>query len=378
MKLTHRRLTTELVALLLVLVAVTPVFAQTESANAIKKSQTRAIQFLLDSQRADGSWTTENAPGITALITTALLKSGLKPDHASIQKALRQLLSHRKPNGGIYWTESNHRNYETCICMMAFGEANEDGQHDKLLAAATKFLREIQWDQGEGLESTDDQFGGFGYGSHKRPDMSNTQFTIEALRTYGKVSANDEAIQNALVFVSRAQNLESEHNKTPNAAKVGDGGFIYTPANGGETKAGANPDGGLRSYGSMTYAGLKSMIYAGVKQDDKRVKAAFAWIQKHYTLDNNPGMGQQGLFYYYHTFAKSLSVFKIDELEDGNGKKHDWRTELSAKLFALQRPNGSWLNREDRWYEGNPDLSTAYALLALSYCETPTKKLSTK
>jgi squalene-hopene/tetraprenyl-beta-curcumene cyclase len=27
------------------------------------------------------------------------------------------------------------------------------------------------------------------------------------------------------------------------------------------------------------------------------------------------------------------------------------------------------VNKAPRWYEGNPNLSTAYALLALSYCE---------
>ena len=341
----------------------------------LKTSRTRAIQFLLDSQLDDGSWTTANAPGISALITTSLVRSGLTADHPSIQKAIQHLKSHVKPDGGIYWTESNHRNYETCISMMAFAAVNKDKRHDKLLAAATKFLREIQWDKGEGLESTDDKFGGFGYGSHRRPDMSNTQFAIEALRTIGKASAQDEAIQNALLFVNRAQNLESEFNNTPNVSKVNDGGSLYTPANGGESKAGANPDGGLRSYGSMTYAGLKSMVYAGVKKDDKRIKAAYGWIQKHYTLDSNPGMGQQGLFYYYHTFAKALTVFEVDELEDGAGKKHDWRRELSERLFSVQRENGSWVNRADRWYEGNPDLSTAYALLALSYCDNvKTKK----
>ena len=58
----------------------------------------------------------------------------------------------------------------------------------------------------------------------------------------------------------------------------------------------------------MTYAGLKSMIYAGVKKDDPRVKAAYEWVQKHYTLDENPGMGGNGLYYYYHTFAKALDA----------------------------------------------------------------------
>ncbi|MCH7925963.1 MAG: hypothetical protein IIC51_10560 [Planctomycetes bacterium] len=34
-------------------------------------------------------------------------------------------------------------------------------------------------------------------------------------------------------------------------------------------------------------------------------------------------------------------------------------------LVSLQRDDGSWVNDADRWYEGNPQLVTAYALLAL-------------
>ncbi len=58
----------------------------------------------------------------------------------------------------------------------------------------------------------------------------------------------------------------------------------------------------------MTYAGLKSMIYAGLTPDDPRVKAACDYIKNHYTLDENPGLGQQGLYYYYHTFAKAMAL----------------------------------------------------------------------
>ena len=70
------------------------------------------------------------------------------------------------------------------------------------------------------------------------------------------------------------------------------------------------PDGGLRSYASMTYAGLKSMIFAGVGPEDPRVKAAVSWIRKHYDLQSNPGMGTAGLFYYYHTFGKAMTALK--------------------------------------------------------------------
>ncbi len=176
-------------------------------------------------------------------------------------------------------------------------------------------------------------------------------------------------MQKALVFVSRCQNLESAHNTTKFASKVNDGGFFYTVAAGGSSPAGKTADGGLRSYGSMTYAGLKSMIFAGLTAKDPRVKAASDWIRRNYTLSENPGMGQQGLFYYYDTFAKTLAALKIDEFDDAQGKKHDWRKELADQLFPLQQPHGSWVNPKERWLEGDPNLSTAYALLALKYCE---------
>ena len=119
----------------------------------------------------------------------------------------------------------------------------------------------------------------------------------------------------------------------------------------------------------MTYAGLKSMIYAGVKKDDPRVKAAYEWVQKHYTLDENPGMGGNGLYYYYHTFAKALDAIGEPTIVDGKGKSHDWRADLSEQLIASQNPDGSWINKAPRWLEGDANLVTAYGLLCLSYCK---------
>jgi squalene-hopene/tetraprenyl-beta-curcumene cyclase len=217
-------------------------------------------------------------------------------------------------------------------------------------------------------KSPDDfNYGGAGYGSSSRPDLSNTSFLIDALHSLGR-GDEDPAMQKALIFVSRCQNLESPQNTSPFAAKVNDGGFYYTVAAGGQSMAGKEPDGGLRSYGSMTYAGFKSMIYAGLKRDDPRVKAAFEWIEKHYTLDENPGMGQQGLFYYYHTFAKALAATGDEHIVAADGKSHDWKAELAKKLIALQNEDGSWINKTTRWFEGDPNLVTAYALLCLSYC----------
>lgn len=334
----------------------------------LQTTRQKAVDYLRSTQADGGSWTTATSPGISGLCTVALLESGLPADDPAVAQGLKHLKSFAKDDGGIYYAESTHRNYETCIALLAVTAANEDGHYDKLIAGAKKFLKGLQWDEGEGLETTDTAYGGAGYGSHERPDLSNTQFLLEALKKAG-VPEDDPAMQKALLFVSRCQNLETEHNTTPFAAKVDDGGFYYTPAAGGTSQAGVTDNGGLRSYGSMTYAGLKSMIYAGLDSDDPRVKAAFEWIRQHYTLQQNPGMGKAGLYYYYHTFAKALDAYGIDYLRDADGNRHDWRKELTGRLAKLQKDNGSWVNENPRWYEGDPNLATAYGLMALSYCE---------
>jgi squalene-hopene/tetraprenyl-beta-curcumene cyclase len=81
-------------------------------------------------------------------------------------------------------------------------------------------------------------------------------------------------------------------------------------------------------------------------------------------------MGDQGLFYYYHTFAKALDVAGIEVVDAEGGTVHDWRKELVATLEASQQEDGSWVNRgSERWMEGDRQLVTAYCLLALSHAK---------
>jgi squalene-hopene/tetraprenyl-beta-curcumene cyclase len=298
------------------------------------------------------------------LATYAMLRSGRPASDPSVAKALKWILDHRQADGGIYVADSKHRNYETALATLAIAEANKNGEYADVLKGTDAFLKGIQW----AGEESDTAYGGAGYGSHSRPDLSNTSFLIDALRSTG-TDADSEAIQRALIFVSRTQNLETEHNQTKFASLNPDGGFYYTPAAGGTSQAGETPNGGLRSYASMTYAGLKSMLYAGVGPDDKRVKAALAWISKNYSLEQNPGMGSAGQYYYYHIFAKSLAATGKDVLVDDKGVEHNWREELAAELNSRQQDDGSWINTDnDRWLEGDPNLVTGYALLALDYC----------
>jgi squalene-hopene/tetraprenyl-beta-curcumene cyclase len=230
-------------------------------------------------------------------------------------------------------------------------------------------VKGMQWGASDDKVASDVEFGGAGYGKNKRPDLSNTSFFLDALKATGN-DENSEAVKRALVFVSRCQNLETEHNTTPFATKKPDGGFYYSPAAGGVSQAGVDEEtGALRSYASMTYAGLKSMIFAGVKKDDPRVVAAKKWLAKNYDLKSNPGMGTAGLYYYYNTMAKTLEALGDDKFVDEKGVAHDWRKELIETLTATQQANGSWVNENPRWMEGDAAIVTGYALLALSHCK---------
>ncbi|WP_254506550.1 prenyltransferase/squalene oxidase repeat-containing protein [Anatilimnocola floriformis] len=330
----------------------------------------QAIEFLATkSQAADGSYNSKAGPAVTALVTAAILKHGRSPEDPHVAKALKYLEGFVQPDGGFYAPESNNKNYETALGLLAFSLANKNGKYDALLKKGDAFVKSIQWGATDGKVASDVEFGGAGYGRSKRPDLSNTSFFLDALKATGN-DENSEAIKRALIFVSRCQNLETEHNTTPFAAKKPDGGFYYTPAAGGSSQAGVDEStGALRSYASMSYAGLKSMIYAGVKKDDARVVAAKKWLAKNYDLKSNPGMGQAGLYYYYNTMAKALEALGEDKFVDEAGVAHDWRKELVETLAAAQQKDGSWVNETNRWMEGDSALVTGYVLLALSHCK---------
>ena len=95
--------------------------------------------------------------------------------------------------------------------------------------------------------------------------------------------------------------------------------------------------------------------------------AVFDWLRKNYTVEENPALGPQGLYYYYHTMAlKALTAYNVADLELADGKKVGWRRQLSQKLLDLEQKDGSWVNdKSGRWWEKDPTLVTAYAVLTL-------------
>ncbi len=351
--------------------------AQPGTADQLKATVGKATDYLRKSQNPDGSWGKEpQNRGVTGIVVTGLLRNGVKPDDAPAAKGVKFIESLvNAKSGHIAGDDAKATliNYTTSINVMALAAANKEDKYKAALGNAVKYLREYQWDEGRGTKDDSDYYGGAGYaGDKSRPDLSNTAFFLEALKEAG-VSKDDPAFQKAAVFVSRCQNFKSEFNKAAWAEKNNDGSFAYTGANGGENRRSDDTKGDMVGYGSMTYAGIKSLIYCGVGKDDPRMKKALEWVGKNYTLDANPGMptanAQRGLYYYYHTFAKCMAALGEDTFTDAKGVKHDWRADLVSALAKRQKEDGSWANENDRWMEGDPNLVTGYALMALSYCQ---------
>ena len=337
----------------------------------------RAIAYLRKTQNPDGSWGAKEQVGTTGIVLTGLLRSGkVGPDDPMVERGLKyveSLINPRERHIAGQNPRVQLKNYVTCVNVLALVSAHRDS-YKAVIADATRFLRTLQWDEGENKNPEDDYYGGAGYDSKSRPDLSNTQFFLDALAAAG-ISKDDPAFKKAAVFVSRCQNLKGEHNDQKWAGVINDGSFIYSAAAGGQTKAqdAPNADGGLPGYGSMTYAGIKSLIYCGVSKNDPRIQKALEWIRKNYTVEVNPGMpevrGQWGLYYYYHTMAKCLDTLGMEEVEDAAGKKHDWRADITAVLAKKQRDDGSWRSDTNHWMEGDPNIVTGYALMALGYCK---------
>ena len=319
----------------------------------IRASMKKAIDWLLDQQNADGSFGKEEMnPAFTGMAVTAIARSPLRKDYVetpAFQKAVKYILSCAKEDGGIYnsdWAA----NYNTSICLGALASL-ENKDYAKQIKQTQNYLKGLQAGARSELESADkDFYGGWGYRKgFSGADLSNTVITLTALKDSG-LSADDETWKRALQFVEKCQNT-----------KV-DGGFIYRP---NESKAGVDENGNYRSYQSMTYSGLLSMIFANVDRNDERVKAAHNWIKKHWDLSENTPIGKQGLFYNYQTLAKALNAYGEKYVVSDDKEKHDWYRELAERLLAEQNEKGFWVNTEERWFETNPILVTCYCLLAL-------------
>ncbi|MAO24972.1 MAG: hypothetical protein CMJ35_05640 [Phycisphaerae bacterium] len=352
----------------------------------------RAMQYLESRQNPitlgfDDDPEVQTLPAITGLVINGfMLDPGVDERHPVVATATRYILKHQQPDGGFY--KDMLPTYNTAICLSALSMVNRPEALEAMLKGQS-YLKTLQYGDFNNANPNDPGFddaiginhpyyGGVGYGKHGRPDLSNLSFFMQALHDTG-VSTNDAAYQRALVFLSRVQ-MSDEINEMPYADDSEQGGFIYATVpniesvdgEAGQSQAGTTietTEAGteivrLRAYGSMTYAGFKSLLFANLDPDDARLTEAMEWIEQNYTIEENPGLGMQGYYYYLCTMARALDEAGIDEI---NG--HNWREEMIDKLHELQFVSGAFKVFESRWMENNDILIAAYALIAIEHAK---------
>lgn len=341
----------------------------------------RALTWLVSQQRGNGGFgegpgAAEGEVGITAIVLRSLAEApaAARAKHATaLSKAAAFLLAAQQPDGSFAQGRSGLLTYRTSVALSALA-ALDAKQHAAAIKEAAAFLSGAQLDEGEGVSPKDPRYGGFSYGKTAKgtqpagADLSNTHMALAALRDAG-LAADDPVFKRALTFLRRCQN-DSEVNDGAGFQPGNDGGFVYDPLSGRGAKGKTPP-----SYAGMTYAGLLSLAYVGVDAEDKGVKAALAWIGRNYGLDANAGMAakgsyrtsdQAGLYYYYFTFAKCLSTRGEGVLATKQGQRV-WARDLFEALRRRQREDGSFVNRDPSWWEGNPVLVTAYSVSAMNF-----------
>jgi squalene-hopene/tetraprenyl-beta-curcumene cyclase len=317
------------------------------------------IKFLKSKQAPNGS--VANSVGLTALALRVIIENPrgvAEADKPLIQRTAQFIASRQNPDGSI--VEIQHdQSYNTAVCITALA-ATKDPQWAPVIAKAQQYILKAQIGESRGFAPVDSWYGGLGYGGDERPDVSNLHVALESLRA-SSLDPKDPVWEKAMIFATRMQN-RSESNDQKWAGN--DGGFAYSP--------GMNPPelgGGTKSYGSVTAAGMLSLLFAGADKADPRVQAAHHWLTSNYTLDTNPGTNSKTtLFYFYSAFGKVMYAYGEAEFTDDKGQRHNWRNDLAQRLIQLQNPDGSWVNRDSKlWWEDKPELATEWSLIALEH-----------
>ena len=280
-----------------IVVALVAGIALADEVSPLEASIAKGAKYLLANQQADGHFSDAQMPALTALPLWAL----------------------RPGRGG-----SGLGNYNTSVCLSAL--------FDSKLAPTAPLLKAREYVASSQLTGDDTMAGGFGYDKVSRrryADLSNTSYALSAMAKTASLEEFREGGKRvdldwdkALAFVENLMKKEG-----PDA-----GGAAYndrTPQGGTETNAQGKV--ALRAYGAMTYAAVLSMCSAKLDKGDPRVKQSVEWMEKNWSVDENPGMGNQGLYYFYDIMTRALDAAKIDKVGD-----HDWKLLFRGRTVAGQ------------------------------------------
>ncbi len=337
------------------------------NAEKVRKSIEKGVRFLKDRQNANGGWQgmAGHRDGSTALITLALLNSGVPTNDQTIVRALRRL---------DQFDESSLETYTVSLRIMTYCAANSRKYLDRI-------QKDVRWLQRAQNTTNNENHGAWSYHVNAKAsgDASNAQFALLALHEarLAGVKIDTSVWKNAKRYWER---LYVPTNGQPNQ-----GAFRYTTTRGG------GHAGGVR--GSMTCAGISSLIIihenlatemlgnnldvqcCGGSMRPEMIDKAINWMgdDLHFQIAaGNPffssyrnGKFHGGTkFYFLYGLERAGRLAGIRFFGD-----HDWYREGAAHLLKIQNA-GFW--RGDRVsMEDNPEVATALALLFLSKGKRP-------
>ena len=117
---------------------------------------------------------------------------------------------------------------------------------------------------------------------------------------------------------------------------------------------------------NMTPVGALGLATLGKGPNSSEVKKGIAFATELITKEppvwaggNSYGAPGNKLYTWYY--------FQQAFFQAGGDSWKQWNEAILPQVLKGQRPDGSWLNDNVRWMEGDPNLVTGYALLTLTY-----------
>ena len=308
----------------------------------VERAIREGVRYLKSQQRNDGSWSEvddDARTGTTSLVTLALLTAGETPDSPGVARALAYL-RHFDP-GNL------NSVYAVSLQTMVFAAARPKEDIVRI-AANVRWLEEAQLKPGDHAPWP----GSWSYKLSKarHGDNSNSQYALLALNAASEVGVPVKAETWQL-----ARNYWRQFQQP-------DGSWSYTPD--------AN-----NSTGSMTCAGLSSLIISGLKRyqgqemlvgengiencgkggSDRNVDLAIRWLAANFRVGENIGDGvavEVLLPLRPRTRRPALG-------QSGSSATHDWYREGAEELVHEQdKFLGYW---RGTLYEREPLIATSFA-----------------
>ena len=323
----------------------------------------RGCRNLVSRQLPDGSWAEH--PAVTSLATLALLNAGplAEIDSQHVDAALN-FIGRRSGHDHALESaaESQYPVFSTAVSMLALIRADRP-QDQAALRQDREFLLSSQV---TGVPDTDPRAGGFRQAAKTFPDLTTTEYVLEALYLSDYLDRPPQAAApeagpradavyaRAAAFIGRCQIMAAQDAHS--------GGFGDHPPQPSEALQSGPP----RSAGYLLCAGLKSLLYANVPVADPRVQAAVVGLNRIYTVESNPGAGMAGYYTYLYTLTKALAAWEQrTPSAPAVAIPAAWRRQATAALLVRQGGDGSWRQQAPDWWENRTELTTAYALLTL-------------